>query len=107
MLTLLPGCATKTLVSVVQAADAPRCEFRDYTLAAGLPSPSGCYPELVRVERSGHALLRLQQKAAIYVDATPGYMIPEAESDFCGVLLDTDFRRQSAIIRQYDLGRPL
>jgi len=106
-LALLASCATKPLVSHTLANQAPRCAFRDYTLTAGRPSSSDCYPELVRVRRGGQALLRLQQERAIYVRAIPGYMIPEGDSDFCGVLLSADFRRQIAVVRQYDLGKPL
>lgn len=106
-LALLSSCATNPLVSHTPASEPPRCEFRDYTLTAGHPSPSGCYPELARVQRGGEALLRLQQERTVHVSATPGHIIPEGTSDFYGVLLSTDFQRQTAVIRQYDLGKPL
>lgn len=87
-------------------SQAPRCEFRDYTLTAG-QLKSYIYPELVRVYRNGHALFRLRQERTIHVRAAPGQTIPEGDSDFCGVLLSSDFRQQTTVVRDFDLSRPL
>jgi hypothetical protein len=88
-------------------ADQPRLAHQDFTLIAGKPSPKGCYPELVRVERSGRAIFRLQQDGPVIVRAPAGEQIPEGESDFYRFVIRVDAKRQIAIIRQYDLGKPL
>ena len=85
----------------------PRLAHQDFTLVAGKPSPKGCYPELVRVEKSGRAVFRLQQDGPVIVCASAGEQIPEGESDFYGFVIRVDAKRQTALIRQYDLGRPL
>jgi hypothetical protein len=88
-------------------AGEPRLAHQDFTLVAGKPSPKGCYPELVRVEKSGRAVFRLQQDGPVIVRAAAGEQIPEGESDFYGFVIRVDAKRQTAVIRQYDLGRPL
>jgi hypothetical protein len=82
---------------------------QDFTLVAGKPSPKGCYPELVRVEKNGRAVFRLQQDGPVIVHAAAGEQIPERERerDFYGFVIRVDAKRQTAVIRQYDLGRPL
>jgi len=85
----------------------PRLAHQDFTLVAGKPSPKGCYQELVRVEKNGRAVFRLQQDGPVIVRAAAGEQIPEGESDFYGFVIRVDAKRQTAVIRQYDLGRPL
>jgi hypothetical protein len=93
--------------SVVTFGGEPRLAHQDLTLVAGKPSPKGCYPELVRVEKNGRAVFRLQQDGPVIVRAAAGEQIPEGESDFYGFVIRVDAKRQRAVIRQYDLGRPL
>jgi hypothetical protein len=57
----------------------PRLAHQDFTLVAGKPSPKGCYPELVRVEKNGRAVFRLQQDGPVIVHAAAGEQIPERE----------------------------
>lgn len=89
------------------AGDSPRCKHRDFALRAGKHSPEGCYPQLVRVEKNGRAVFRLEQGGPVFVAARAGDQIPEGESDFYGVVLRVDPKRQTAVIREYDLSRPL
>ena len=96
------------LVTIVfAAASEPHLAYKDFTLVAGKPSPKGCYPELVRIEKSGRAVFRLQQDGPVIVRAAAGEQIPEGESDFYGFVLHVDVKRQTAVIRQYDLSKPL
>ena len=99
------GLATLA-VSFGRSAE-PRLAHKDFTVIAGKPSPKDCYPELVRVEKNGCAVFRLQQDGPVIVRAAAGQQIPEGESDFYGFVLRVDVKRQSAVIRQYDLGKPL
>ena len=85
----------------------PRCKHRDFSLTAGKASPKGCYPSLVRVEKNGRAIFRLEQDGPVFVSARAGDQIPEGESDFYGVVLRVYSRRQTVVIRNYDLGKPL
>lgn len=79
----------------------------DFTLTAGKAKPAGCYPELVRVEKSGAAVFRFHQETTYEETVPVGHYIPEGDSDFCGVLMRSDAARQTAVVRQFDLGRPL
>ena len=88
-------------------AGQPRLAHKDFTLIAGKPSPKGCYPQLVRVEKNGLAVFCLQQDGPVIVRALAGEQIPEGESDFYGFVIRVDVKRQTAVIRQYDLGKPL
>ncbi len=85
----------------------PRLVHRDFTLTAGKPRPKGCYPELLRIKKDGRAIFRLQQDAPVMVRASAVEQIPEGESDFYGFVIRVDVKRQTAIIRQYNLGKPL
>lgn len=99
-------CVVASPWSVALARE-PRLAHRDFTLVAGKPSPKGCYPELVRVEKSGRAVFRLQQDGPLIVRASAGEQIPEGDSDFYGFVRRVDIKRQTVVIRQYDLGKPL
>ena len=71
----------------------PRLAHQDFTLVAGKPSPKGCYPALVRVEKSGRAVFRLQQDGPVIVRASAGEQIPEGESDFYGFVIRVDTKQ--------------
>ena len=100
------GVAEPTLIGW-PAGDPPRCKHRDFALRAGKRSPDGCYPQLVRVEKNGRAVFRLEQDGPVFVAARAGDQIPEGESDFYGVVLRVDSKRQTAVIREYELSKAL
>jgi hypothetical protein len=72
--------SSATLSFSVTLGGEPRLAHQDFTLVAGKPSPKGCYPELVRVEKNGRAVFRLQQDGPVIVHAAAGEQIPERES---------------------------
>ena len=100
-------CYLVSIVFATASASEPHLAYRDFTLLAGKPSPKGCYPELVQIEKSGRAVFRLQQDGPVIVRAAAGEQIPEGESDFYGFVLHVDIKGQTAVIRQYDLSKPL
>ena len=93
--------------SELPVAAEPRLAHKDFTLVAGKPSPTGCYPQLVRVEKSGRAVFRLEQDGPVIGRAAAGEQIPEGDNDFYGFVLRVDVKRQMVVIRDYDLGKPL
>jgi len=105
--SLLGGCAA-TSPTHFSNSDDSQLPHRDYTLAAGRPSPA--YAELVRVHRDGSCDFRFHQPSSdtpqdgyFRTSAKPGEQIDGGMSDFQGRLLSANFARQTATIRVYDL----
>lgn len=99
----VPTLAVTAIALAQLFAAEPRLANKDFALIAGKPSSKGCYPELVRVEKNGRAVFRLQQDGPVIVRAGAGEQIPERDSDFYGFVVRVDVKRQTAVIRQYDL----
>ena len=99
----LTGCASRS--PIVDS----RLPHRDVVLTAGRKSAS--YAELVRVRPDGTCEFRFHQPSSgtpadgyFRTTARVGDQIDGGDSDFHGFLVAADATRQTATVREYELG---
>ena len=103
LLPLMAGCSTEPLDQL--ASWDRHLAHRDYTVTR-----TSRDPQLLAVEPTGRCRFRFYQPVEenpdgyFYTSASPGEQIDGGTSDFTAKLLNADFKRQQATIRQYDLG---
>ncbi len=88
-----------------------RYNYKDHILYAG--RPSNTYPELVRVHPDGSCEFRLYQPGGdnnvgdyFHVTVSSPNQIPEGTSDYYGFVLECNFSKQSAKVREFDMSSP-
>lgn len=105
LIAFSPSCANQSRLRGARMDHEPMLASQDFTLSAGEPSPIG--PSLVRVLSNGVCIFTAWGEKPIEVEAAPGEQIPEGDSDFYGMVVSSDTKRQTAQVRAFDLGRPI